>query len=274
MKDKVMSEKTAKALVVVSAIFLLLVGFGLYKLFEYQGINKDTTSRKIVNYDIKDYVETVLVVFNGYSNVYSKINVSRVTLKDLDNDVIKNFMDEEDKLIEYITTYYNEINNEVENYIPSNEVTSSIKMQINSAILSIYYELDFNLDKNIYSNNIKKYVITTNIDLATGRILSNNDLLKKYNYTRKYIVEKIFDEDLIIGNGQIVIDKNTNISLTKEDIERNKEEYINELITEFDNFINMYIDNKTLVIVYNKSELRNMFFDNDFDSELIVRYLK
>lgn len=274
MKDKVMSEKTAKVLVVVSAIFLLLVGFGLYKLFEYQGINKDTTSRKIVNYDIKDYVETVPVVFNGYSNVYSKINVSRVTLKDLDNDVIKNFMDEEDKLIEYITTYYNEINNEVENYIPSNEVSSSIKMQINGAILSIYYELDFNLDKNIYSNNFKKYVITTNIDLATGRILSNNDLLKKYNYTRKYIVEKIFDEDLIIGNGQIVIDKNTNISLTKEDIERNKEEYINELITEFDNFINMYIDNKTLVIVYNKSELRNMFFDNEFDSELIVRYLK
>ena len=274
MKDKVMSEKTAKVLVVVSAIFLLLVGFGLYKLFEYQGINKDTTSRKIVNYDIKDYVETVPVVFNGYSNVYSKINVSRVTLKDLDNDVIKNFMDEEDKLIEYITTYYNEINNEVENYIPSNEVSSSIKMQINGAILSIYYELDFNLDKNIYSNNIKKYVITTNIDLATGRILSNNDLLKKYNYTRKYIVEKIFDEDLIIGNGQIVIDKNTNISLTKEDIERNKEEYINELITEFDNFINMYIDNKTLVIVYNKSELRNMFFDNEFDLELIVRYLK
>ena len=274
MKDKVMSEKTAKVLVIVSAIFLLLVGFGLYKLFEYQGINKDTTSRKIVNYDIKDYVETVPVVFNGYSNVYSKINVSRVNLKDLDNNVIKNFMDEEDKLIEYITTYYNEINNEVENYIPSNEVSSSIKMQINGAILSIYYELDFNLDKNIYSNNIKKYVITTNIDLATGRILSNNDLLKKYNYTRKYIVEKIFDEDLIIGNGQIVIDKNTNISLTKEDIERNKEEYINELITEFDNFINMYIDNKTLVIVYNKSELRNMFFDNDFDSELIVRYLK
>lgn len=274
MKDKVMSEKTAKALVVVSAIFLLLVGFGLYKLFEYQGINKDTTSRKIVNYDIKDYVETVPVVFNGYSNVYSKINVSRVNLKDLDNNVIKSFMDEEDKLIEYITTYYNEINNEVENYIPSNEVSSSIKMQINGAILSIYYELDFNLDKNIYSNNIKKYVITTNIDLATGRILSNNDLLKKYNYTRKYIVEKIFDEDLIIGNGQIVIDKNTNISLTKEDIESNKEEYINELITEFDNFINMYIDNKTLVIVYNKSELRNMFFDNDFDSELIVRYLK
>ncbi len=274
MKDKVMSEKAAKVLVVVSAIFLLLVGFGLYKLFEYQGINKDTTSRKIVNYDIKDYVETVPVVFNGYSNVYSKINVSRVNLKDLDNNVIKSFMDEEDKLIEYITTYYNEINNEVENYISSNEVSSSIKMQINGAILSIYYELDFNLDKNIYSNNIKKYVITTNIDLATGRILSNNDLLKKYNYTRKYIVEKIFDEDLIIGNGQIVIDKNTNISLTKEDIERNKEEYINELITEFDNFINMYIDNKTLVIVYNKSELRNMFFDNEFDSELIVRYLK
>ena len=123
------------------------------KYLEYEGRLAKTNSE--LNYDIKDYVETVPVVFNGYSNVYSKINVSRVTLKDLDNNVIKSFMDEEDKLIEYITTYYNEINNEVENYIPSNEVSSSIKMQINGAILSIYYELDFNLDKNIYSNIIK-----------------------------------------------------------------------------------------------------------------------
>ena len=265
-------------------IIILILGLFITSNKELDNINSDTNIT--INGVVKDkkekskYTQYIIdgYLVNDYKRKYNlkigQIVEVKGNLKDLDNDVIKSFMDEEDKLIEYITTYYNEINNEVENYIPSNEVTSSIKMQINGAILSIYYELDFNLDKNIYSNNIKKYVITTNIDLATGRILSNNDLLKKYNYTRKYIVEKIFDEDLIIGNGQIVIDKNTNISLTKEDIERNKEEYINELITEFDNFINMYIDNKTLVIVYNKSELRNMFFDNDFDSELIVRYLK
>ena len=132
-----------------------------------------------------------------------------------------------------------------------------------------------------YNKSIKETLKYLKVDENNG--LNNEEIevrRKKYGYNEftikedKFIVEKIFDEDLIIGNGQIVIDKNTNISLTKEDIERNKEEYINELITEFDNFINMYIDNKTLVIVYNKSELRNMFFDNDFDSELIVRYLK
>ena len=47
MKEKVMSEKTAKMLVIVSAIFLLLVGFGLYKLFDYQGVGKDNSSKRI-----------------------------------------------------------------------------------------------------------------------------------------------------------------------------------------------------------------------------------
>ena len=142
-------------------------------------------------------------------------------------------------------------------------------MQINNAILSIYYELDFDLD-----NNIMNYVITTNIDLATGKVLTNDDFLMKYNYTKKYIAEKLYEEDLLINEGQIVIDKNTNISLTKSDIERKKNEYIDRIISEFDNIIKVYIENKSLTLVYNKRDLRNIFFDNNFDSEIIVRYLK
>ena len=118
------------------------------------------------------------------------------------------------------------------------------------------------------------YVITTNIDLATGKVLTNDDFLMKYNYTKKYIAEKLYEEDLLINEGQIVIDKNTNISLTKSDIERKKNEYIDRIISEFDNIIKVYIENKSLTIVYNKRDLRNIFFDNNFDSEIIVRYLK
>ena len=119
-----------------------------------------------------------------------------------------------------------------------------------------------------------KYVITTNIDLGTNKVLSNNDLLGKYNYTKEYIAEKIFDEDLLISNGQVVIDKNTNISLTKEDIERKKSDYVNRIISEFDSIIKMYIEDKSLTLVYNKRDLRGIFFDNEFDSEIIIRYLK
>ena len=82
------------------------------------------------------------------------------------------------------------------------------------------------------------------------------------------------EEELVVNNKTIDARILSRMFLAGAKNLEAKKEYINELITEFDNFINMYIDNKTLVIVYNKSELRNMFFDNDFDSELIVRYLK
>ena len=40
-----MSGKAAKALVIFSALFLILLGVGLYKLFEYQGYDKKETNK-------------------------------------------------------------------------------------------------------------------------------------------------------------------------------------------------------------------------------------
>ena len=54
MNNKVMSGKAAKALVIFSALFLILLGVGLYKLFEYQGYDKKETN-KFINYNVKDY---------------------------------------------------------------------------------------------------------------------------------------------------------------------------------------------------------------------------
>lgn len=56
MNNKVMSGKAAKALVIFSALFLILLGVGLYKLFEYQGYDKKETN-KFINYNVKDYIE-------------------------------------------------------------------------------------------------------------------------------------------------------------------------------------------------------------------------
>ncbi len=268
----VMSEKTSKLLVIFSAIFLLLCGLGLYKLFDYQGMGDSNSNKNVVNYDVKDYVDTVAVVFSDYSDVYDKINVSKVNLKNLSSESISDFILEEEELISYIGGYYDELLSNGTDY--ANTVNSTIKMQVNNAILSIYYELDFDLDSDIFNNDKMHYVITTNIDLLTERVLSNDDFLNKYNYTKRYIAEKIFEEDLLISSGQIVIDKNTNISLTREDIERKKSEYVDRIIMEFDNIIKVYIENKSLSLVYNKRDLRSLFFDNDFDSEIIVRYLK
>lgn len=267
MNNKTMSGKTAKGLVIFSAFFLILLGISLYKLFDYQGYG-DKKGSSYVNYNIKDYIETTPVVLSDYNDVFSSINVSKVTIKNLDSNLINTFMNEEDELISYISKYYDEIKKESD-YTTNNTVVTFIKTGINSTVLSVYYQMNFN-----FNSGIKNYVVTTNIDLKTNKILTVDDLLLKYNYDKDYIAEKIFNDDVLIGNNEVIIDKNTNISLTKSDIERKKNEYISRIVDDFDNIIKVYIDNGSLVLTYNKKELNDLFFENDYSSELKTKYLK
>lgn len=267
-----MTDRKAKGLVVMTAIILLLFGFVLYFVFDKQGMNKHGGSN-YVNYDVNDYIEVTPVIFSEYSDVYSNINVSKITLKNIDDKLYSDFIENEEILIEYITGYYNEIKSS-DVYESVNIVNSTIKAQVNDTVLSILYRMDFNLDKTHFNDNVKSYVISYNIDLGTNKVINNSDLLSKYNYSKNYIANKLFNEDILINKGQVVIDKNSNISLTKNDIERKKDEYLERIIDEFDNIIVMYIDNKTLVLVYDSRNLKNMFFDNKFDTNIKYKYLQ
>lgn len=267
-----MSDRRVRGLVLISAIILLLAGISLYIIFDKQGMGENKTGN-YVNYNINDYVEISPVIFSGYNDVYSSINVSKVNFKNIDSDITNDFIQKENEVIDYVTGYYKEIsaNN---NHLPVNTVSSSIKTQMNGAVLSIFYRIDFNLDESIFNDNIKSYVIATNIDLGTNKILSKENLLSKYDYSKEYIADKLFNEDVLIEKGQVVIDKNTNISLTRNDIERKKDTYVDRIVSEFDNIIDMYIENNTLVLTYDRKELRNIFFDNEFNTDIIFRYLK
>lgn len=266
-----MSDRKAKWLVVIFAIVLLLSGLILFLIFEKQGMG-NSRDNKYVNYNVGDYVEIVPVIFNEYNDVYSDINVSKISFKNLDANLTRDFLNKEDEIINYITAYYNEISLSKSNSIVST-VSSTIKTQINGAILSVFYMVDFNLDERVYSDNIKTYFITINIDLGTNKVLNNSDLLSKYNYNRSYIADKLFNEEILIQNGQVVIDKDTNISITKNDIDRKKSDYVDRIINEFDNIIEMYIENSSLVLVYNSEVLKNIFFDNKFDTDMKFKYL-
>ena len=130
------------------------------------------------------------------------------------------------------------------------------------------------LDNDIFVDSNMNYIITYNIDLMTNKILTNDDLLSKYNYSKNYIGEKLFIEDILIGNDQVVIDKYTNISLTQKDIERRKDYYVERIIQEFDSIVVMYIDSGSLVLSYDKNKLKEIFFDGDFNTQIQERYLK
>ena len=267
-----MSNAKSKMLVIVSAVFLVLVGIGLYILFEKQGYGNYKRG-EVISYNLKDYVDTTLLTYNDYDDVYTSINVSKVTIKNIeDSPEINSFEMREEEIIGYIKDYYEEMHKE--DYLPASSVDSVIKTQINGTVLSVYYEVDFLLDKDIYEDNEKKYITTIKIDLATNKVLSTEDLLSKYNYTKEYISEKIFEEDVMIDKGQIVIDKSTNISLTEDDIVRKKDTYVNGIISEFNNIMKVYIEKGTLVIVYDTKELNDLFFDNYFETNIKTKYLK
>lgn len=267
-----MNDKKANKLVIFSAIFLVAAGAVLYYIFENQGYN-NKEERNYVNYNVNDYIVTTPVIFSGYDDFYSSINVSKLDITNIEPEVTQKFINEEKELLNYISGYYNSIMPK-EGYTPVNTATSNIKTQINGAVLSIFYQMNIKLDENLFEDNKKSYIVTTNIDLATERELTTDDLLTKYNYTKKYISEKIFEEDVLIGNGELVIDKNTNISLTKQDVEKRKEEYVDRIIEEFNNIIKVYIENNYLTLVYDKKELNNLFFDNKFTTDIKIRYLK
>lgn len=267
-----MSDKSVKILIVAAAFILILSASILYVVFDRQGYSKNKVN-SYVNYDVNDYIEVSNVPFTTYGDAYSSINVSKITFQNLDTSLTSTFLEEEEKLINYVSAYYREITQR-DNYEPLNTVNTKYKTLINGAVLSVFYELDFVLDQNLFENNIKSYIITLNIDLGTKKVLTSDDLLSKYNYTRDSISERLFSDSVLIPKGQIVIDKNTNISLTRSDIERKKTEYVNRIISEFDNIINMYIESNSLAIVYDKKRLNDLFYSDKFVTDINIKYLK
>lgn len=267
-----MNDKKVRGLVITTAFILLFVGAILFFVFDKQGMGNHKTNN-YVNYNVNDYVEITPVTFNNYGDVYSSINVSKINLKNVDKNLTKEFTLSVEEIISYITGYYNEVSSK-SGYASVNTVNSSIKTQMNGAVLSIFYRVDFNLDETIFNDNIKSYIATINIDLGTNKILTKDDLLSKYNYTKDYIADKLFNEDVLINKNEVVIDKNTNMSLTKNDIERKKDDYVNRIISEFDSIIEIYIEDNSLVLVYDTKELKSIFFDNEFDTDIKFRYLK
>ena len=268
-----MSDKKARVLVWGAAIFLIASGVFLYKLFDFQGYREAKQKNAYINYDVNDYVTVTTVTFDNYEDVYDSIDVNRIKFSNIDEELTKNFINEEEELITYIKRYYNEIKKE-EEYSNSNNVSTKIKTMVNDTVLSIYYEMDFVFDEKVYENNEKKYILTYNIDLKTMKVLSNDDLLNKYNYTKEYICEKIFNDDVLINDGEVLVDKNTNISLTKDDIARRKTDYINRIVTDYNNIIKMYIEKKSLVLIYDSKDIKNLFFIDDFENNIKTRYLK
>ena len=136
-----MTDKKAKGLVIGASIFLLLVGGILYYIFDRQGYANSGNSN-FVKYEINDYVEVNNLNLDSYNDVYNNIKVSKVNIKNIDNDGIKTFIHNEDNIIGYITGYYNEIKQK-DSYTSSSSAVSSIKKQINGTVLSVLYRIDF-----------------------------------------------------------------------------------------------------------------------------------
>ena len=63
-----MSDKKARVLVLGAAIFLVVSGIFLYKLFDYQGYRDAKQKNAYINYDVNDYVTVTTVTFDNYED--------------------------------------------------------------------------------------------------------------------------------------------------------------------------------------------------------------
>lgn len=267
-----MSDRKVRHLVVFVAFLLLMFGTILFYIFDKYGLSNQKINNYI-NYNINDYVEINSVTFDSYYDIYDNINVSKVFFKNIDKELTEEFTLRQNELIDYINRYYYQMVVD-DQYVPTSTVLCCIKTFINGPILSVFYKLDFNLDEAYFEDNNKSYILTLNIDLVTNKVLTNEELLSKYNYSKSYIGDKLFNEEIMINKNEVVVDKNTNISLTRYDIERKKEVYINRIVSEFNNIIEIYIEENSLVLVYNNKDLKNIFFDDIFDTNIKIKYLK
>jgi len=192
-------------------------------------------------YNADDYIVLEDVVFN------SKVSTKKVKLKNLDDNVTKDFYEQQDDVINSIHVSDSEVFN----------AEYKLKYFINGSILSIIYTIEETHEIGTCSTKMA----VTNIDLANNEIISENELLEKVGITYKSLVEEQYEKRLDSW-------KKTNeyngfetdyYDVTFADFRDNKDKYVNEGITKIPDIIYTYIQDGQVKYDYYSILLDSLF---------------
>ena len=251
---KTTMEKIMKGLLV---IFILLFVFVVIFVIANK---KDNTVVEVPNnnLDVTNYVLMEEVDTTKYMDLYSSVNLKKISFKNLTNESTKEFTDKQDEIIKSLEDsisvnkeFVNEYNKEhnVTGYKSTSKLESIMLTNINNNILSVLYLIEDEVDYKKVNN----YIANLFVDTVSKNLLSSEEVLSKYGLSKEGISRRVFD---------LVIEGKDN----KDELTKEADSYSSKIMDNFDKYIYLYFNSDGIYLKYNKSDISNYLFNSSLDS--------
>lgn len=252
-----MKTTMEKIMIGLLVIFILLFVFVVIFVIANK---KDNTVVEVPNnnLDATNYVLMEEVDITKYMDLYSSVNLKKISFKNLTNESTKEFTDKQDEIIKSLEDsisvnkeFVNEYNKEhnVTGYKSTSKLESIILTNINNNILSVLYLIEDEVDYKKVNN----YIANLFVDTVSKNLLSSEEVLSKYGLSKEGISRRVFD---------LVIEGKDN----KDELTKEADSYSSKIIDNFDKYIYLYFNSDGIYLKYNKSDISNYLFNSSLDS--------
>ena len=252
-----MKTTMEKIMIGLLVIFILLFVFVVIFVIANK---KDNTVVEVPNnnLDATNYVLMEEVDTTKYMDLYSSVNLKKISFKNLTNESTKEFTDKQDEIIKSLEDsisvnkeFVNEYNKEhnVTGYKSTSKLESIILTNINNNILSVLYLIEDEVDYKKVNN----YIANLFVDTVSKNLLSSEAVLSKYGLSKEGISRRVFD---------LVIEGKDN----KDELTKEADSYSSKIIDNFDKYIYLYFNSDGIYLKYNKSDISNYLFNGSLDS--------
>ncbi len=252
-----MKTTMEKIMIGLLVIFILLFVFVVIFVIANK---KDNTVVEVPNnnLDVTNYVLMEEVDTTKYMDLYSSVNLKKISFKNLTNESTKEFTDKQDEIIKSLEDsisvnkeFVNEYNKEhdVTGYKSTSKLESIILTNINNNILSVLYLIEDEVDYKKVNN----YIANLFVDTVSKNLLSSEEVLSKYGLSKEGISRRVFD---------LVIEGKDN----KDELTKEADSYSSKIMDNFDKYIYLYFNSDGIYLKYNKSDISNYLFNSSLDS--------
>lgn len=252
-----MKTTMEKIMIGLLVIFILLFVFVVIFVIANK---KDNTVVEVPNnnLDATNYVLMEEVDTTKYMDLYSSVNLKKISFKNLTNESTSEFIKKQDEIIKSLEDsisvnkgFVNEYNKEhnVTGYKSTSKLESIILTNINNNILSVLYLIEDEVDYKKVNN----YIANLFVDTVSKNLLSSEEVLSKYGLSKEGISRRVFD--------LVVEGKDNKDELTKE-----ADSYSSKIMDNFDKYIYLYFNSDGIYLKYNKSDISNYLFNSSLDS--------
>ena len=251
--------KTTMEKIMIGLLVFFILLFVFVVIFVIAN-KKDNTVVEVPNsnLDVTNYVLMEEVDTTKYMDLYSSVNLKKISFKNLTNESTSEFSNKQDEIIKSLEDsisvnkeFVNEYNKEhnVTGYKSTSKLESIILTNINNNILSVLYLIEDEVDYKKVNN----YIANLFVDTVSKNLLSSEEVLSKYGLSKEGISRRVFD--------LVTLGKDNKNELTKE-----ADSYSSKIMDNFDKYIYLYFNSDGIYLKYNKSDISNYLFNSSLDS--------